>query len=113
MSIQALETIDRVVAGGGDADDVLRAVVGVLAGEPKIGWAGIRFLENGELVLGPSAGTPDEARRHPTAIAYRGEPVGELIVDGLAEQSTLDRVAVLIAAYVLLGWDTGGDAWEP
>jgi hypothetical protein len=113
MSTQALEAIDRVVASGGDADDVLRAVVEVLAAEPEIAWAGIRFLEDGELVLGPSAGTSDETRRHPTAIAYRGESVGELVIDGVAEQSSLDRIAVLISAYVLLGWDTGGNAWEP
>ena len=108
-----LEEIDRVVAQGGDADDVLRAVVAVLAAEPEIAWAGIRFLEAGELVLGPAAGAPNESQRHTTPIAYRDDPVGELVIDGDAEQLLLDQVATRISSYVLLGWDTGGDAWEP
>jgi hypothetical protein len=113
MSPSSLEAVDRVVGEGGDADDVLRAVVAALAAEPDIAWAGIEFLEAGELVLGPSAGLPDETRRWVTTIAYRGEAVGELVIDGAAEQSSLDRVAMLISEYVLLGWDTGGNAWEP
>jgi hypothetical protein len=113
MSPGSLEAVDRVVDEGGDADDVLRAVVAALAAEPDIAWAGIEFLEAGELVLGPSAGLPDETRRRVTTIAYRGELVGELVVDGLVEQSLLDHVAASISEYVLLGWDTGGHAWEP
>ena len=113
MSAGALAEIDRVVAGGGDADDVLRAVVAALAAEPGIEWAGITFLEAGELVLGPSAGSPDEARRHVTPIAYRGDPIGELVVDGAAEPTSLARVAASLSEYVLLGWDTGGTVWEP
>ena len=113
MSPGSLEAVDRVVGEGGDADDVLRAVVAALAAEPDIAWAGIEFLEAGELVLGPSAGSSDKTRRRVTTIAYRDESVGELVIDGVAEQSSLDRVAVLISEYVLLGWDTGGNAWEP
>jgi hypothetical protein len=105
--------VDQIVSAGGEADDVLRAVVAALAAEPGISWAGIRFLEAGEFVLGPSAGSPEETKRATTAIAYRGDPVGELVVDGAADQATLDDVASAISAYVLLGWDTGGSAWEP
>ena len=111
--ISALKAVDRVVGDGGDADDVLRAVVAALAAEPEITWAGIEFLEAGELVLGPSAGLPDETRRRIAPIAYRGEPVGELVVDGVGDQSSLEDVATRISEYVLLGWDTGGSAWEP
>lgn len=110
---RALKNIDRVVAEGGDADDVLRAIVATLVTEPEITWAGIRFLEGGELVLGPAAGTPDETHRHATPIAFRDDLVGELVVDGTAAQPLLDRIAMQISAYVLLGWDTGGDAWVP
>ena len=113
MSASVLAEIDRVVAGGGDADDVLRAVVAALAAEPGVKWVGITFLEAGELVLGPSAGSPDEGRRHVTPIAYRGDPVGELVVDGAAKPTSLAQVAAAISDYVLLGWDTGGTAWEP
>jgi len=113
MSPSQLDAVERIVEAGGEADDVLRAVVAALAAEPGISWAGIRFLEAGELVLGPSAGSPDETRRTATAIAYRGDAVGELVVDGSADPTTLDAVATSISAYVLLGWDTGGSAWEP
>ena len=39
--------------------------------------------------------------------------VGELAVDGNADNVYLGRVAETIAAYVLLGWDTGGVSWDP
>jgi hypothetical protein len=113
VSSGALEALDRILDQGGDVDDVLRAAVGALLAEPSIAWAGIRFLEEGELVLGPSSGEPDETRRLTTPIAYRGDVVGELVVDGEAEAAFCDRFALLISAYVLLGWDTGGEAWVP
>ena len=55
-----LEALDRVLNRGGDADDVLRAVVEIVAG--PFAWAGILFREDGRLVLGPQAGEPDESR---------------------------------------------------
>jgi putative methionine-R-sulfoxide reductase with GAF domain len=113
VSTRALEALDRILNRGGDADDVLRAVVGVLAEEPGIAWAGIAFLDEGELVLGPEAGVPEEARRTRIPITYQGNLVGELWVDGDAEQAFLERVAVLVSAHVLIGWDTRGERWEP
>jgi hypothetical protein len=113
MRSRALEALDRVLNRGGDADEVLRAAVGVLAAEPGISWAGVFLRERDGLVLGPHAGEPQEQRRIRTPIAYRGDPVGELAVDGEAEQAFLDRFALLISAHALLGWDTGGQAWEP
>ena len=113
MSARALEAVERILDGGGDSDDVLRAVVATLADEPDIAWAGIRFLERGTLVQGPEAGSPDESRRGRTRVVYQGDPVGELAVDGGLERACRERVAELIAAHVLLGWDTGGEAWEP
>jgi len=113
MSSRALEALDRILNRGGDADDVLRAVVAVLVKEPGIGWAGVFFLEGGELVLGPQAGEADPARRVRTPIAFRGDPVGDLAIDGEAAAAFLERVATLISAHVLLGWDTGGEAWQP
>ena len=59
----ALETVDRILNRGGDADDVLRQVVAVLHENAGYPWAGIFFLEAGELALGPEAGTPNESRR--------------------------------------------------
>jgi hypothetical protein len=113
MSARSLAAIDRIVARGGDVDDVLREIVELLAAEPGITWAGISFREGGELSLGPQAGTADATDHVRTSIVYDGDVVGELAVDGDADDVFLARVAETIAAYVLLGWDTGGVSWEP
>ena len=109
----ALEAVDRILNRGGDADDVLREVVAALVEQGGCTWAGIAFVEEGSLVLGPEAGAADEDRRERFEIAYRGDKVGELWVDGVPDPGLLERVAVLVSAHVLLGWDTGGERWEP
>jgi hypothetical protein len=113
MSTRALEALDRILDRSDDADEVLRGTVGVLADEPGVRWAGIAFLEGDELVLGPEAGEPDERRRARVPIVFQGAPVGELWVDGEADRELLERVAVLVSAHVLIGWDTRGEAWQP
>jgi len=113
VSTHVVEEIDRIIGLGGDADDVLRAVVAELAREPGVDWAGILFLEEGVLVLGPEAGVADPARRVGVPVSYQDVVVGELAVAGDVEQELLDRVATSISTHVLLGWDTGGEAWEP
>ena len=105
-------SVEEIVAAGGDADDVLRAVVAELV-EGGCAWAGIWFVEGKRLELGPEAGTPDESRRVQVPIRFREERVGELGVDGTAEAAFVERVAALISPYVLLGWDTGGETWTP
>jgi hypothetical protein len=111
--VSLLDAVDRAVAGAGDADDVLRAVVDLLAAEGDVQWAGIRFAERDKLVLGPSAGTPDETGAKAVPIAYRGDRVGELEIHGDIDPEVLAGVADRLSPYVLLGWDTGGEAWEP
>jgi hypothetical protein len=113
MSAEALAAVEQALAGSADADEALRAVVGRLAAERGVSWAGIAFVEEGELVLGPSAGTPDTARRILATVCYKGSLVGELWVDGDADPAFLQAVADRISAHVLLGWDTGGEAWDP
>ena len=113
MSSRALEALDRILNRSGDADDVLRASVEVLADEPGITWAGIAFLEDADLVVGPQAGEPDPAARTRVPIVFQGSNVGELWVDGVAERAFLERVALLVSAHVLIGWDTGGEPGEP
>jgi hypothetical protein len=108
-----LERIGEIVERGGEPDDVLRRAAAALAAEPGVTWAGIAFLEQGVLVLGPAAGRPDESHRAHVSISYQGDPVGELRVDGKMDQADLERAAALLAPYVLIGWDTGGEAWEP
>jgi hypothetical protein len=113
MSTRALEALDRVLNRSDDADDVLRDVVRLLVDEAAIDWAGIFFLDEGNLVLGPEAGAADESRRIRTPIVYGDRTVGELAVDGDVDPALLARVSTLISAHVLLGWDTGGERWEP
>jgi putative methionine-R-sulfoxide reductase with GAF domain len=105
-----IEAIDRIVNRGGDADDVLRDVVSVLSRQYE--WVGIYLVEGDGLVLGPSHGTvPDKEARVP--VVYEGRRVGELSVSDDADRAFLERVAVLISQYCLVGWDTGGEAWNP
>ncbi len=108
-----LDEIDRILELGDDPDDALRAVVASLVRQPGIAWAGILFLENGALVLGPEAGAPEPAHRIEVPVLYQGAVVGALAVDGEADAAGLERVAALISTHVLLGWDTRGEAWEP
>jgi len=113
MTSDALPAVDAPLADAPDADEALRATVRILAEQPGIVWAGIAFVETTGLVLGPSAGAPDEARRTLVAVCYKEETVGELQVDGEANRAFLEQVAERISAHVLLGWDTAGEAWEP
>jgi len=113
VSSRALDELDRVLREQKEADDILRSTVEVLTKEPGVTWAGIAFLEDGEAALGPSAGEPNEQLRTTIPIAYRGAQVGELWVDGDIDRSLLERIAFLVSEYVLIGWDTRGEAWEP
>lgn len=108
-----LDEISRLLEQDDDADDALRRVVARVAEEIGVTWVGIAFVEDGTLTLGPSAGTPDETRRTRVPIEFHGEPVGELVADGSVVTSVLARVAELVAPYVLIGWDTGGETWQP
>ena len=94
-----------------DADDVLRGVVARLVAGGYT-WAGIFFLEDGELALGPEAGGPNESRRTHGPVLWRGERVAELAADGEGAES-LDDVAATLGEYCLVGWDTAGEAWDP
>jgi hypothetical protein len=107
------DPIEAIVARGGDADDILRDVVAALA--DRYAWAGIFFVEAGRLVLGPQAGTPDEAHRLEVPVTYNGDRIAALAVDDALEEDRrpLERVADLVAAHCLVGWDTGGEDWEP
>ena len=96
-----------------DADEVLRQTVAELAAADGCSWAGVFFVEGDELVLGPEAGTPDEARRTRVPVTWRGDRVAELAVDGAADVARLEQVAAEIADLCLVGWDTGGEDWEP
>lgn len=53
-------------------------------------------------------------------ISYEGRVVAEIDIDsdtpatfGEDDRRFLERVALLISPYCLVGWDTGGEAWSP
>jgi hypothetical protein len=110
----ALEAIERILTRSDDADEVLRDVVAALHSDYS--WVGISFVEEGELVLGPALGEQTvEPTRMP--ISYENQVVAELGVIAVEidpdDRAFLERVALLIAPYCLVGWDTGGEAWSP
>jgi hypothetical protein len=111
--VSALEAVDRAIGRGGDADDVLRAVVAALVTEGGCDWAGILFVENGELVLGPEAGAQRAEARAQVPVEFQGDRIAELVADGCDDPEALDRVAARIAEWCLVGWDTGGVPWDP
>jgi hypothetical protein len=95
-----------------DADEQLRQTVSELAAREGCTWAGIFFAEEGSLVLGPEAGTPEPERRAAVPVLWRGTRVAELAVDGSVERADLEAVAEGIADLCLVGWDTGGEMWQ-
>jgi hypothetical protein len=95
-----------------DADEQLRAVVSDLAAREDCAWAGIYFVEEDRLVLGPESGTPDQSRRSTVPVLWRGGRVAELAVDGELDPAELESVAAAIADLCLVGWDTGGEVWQ-
>ena len=78
---------------GGDADDILRQVVAALHDDAGYAWAGIFFVEEGDLVARPAR---RHARRSRAARASRstwqGDRIAELAVDDAPEEDrTLPR----------------------
>jgi hypothetical protein len=94
-----------------DADEQLRETVSELAAREGCTWAGIFFVEEDSLVLGPEAGAPHEAHRTAVPVLWRDTRVAELAVDGEIDSTELRAVAARIADLCLVGWDTGGETW--
>jgi hypothetical protein len=105
--------VEELVEEGAEADEVLRGVVETLRERGGYAWAGIFFVEQEQLVLGPNEGEPDERSRRSVPVRWQGERVAELAVDGGASdhEAVLARIAELVAAHCLVGWDTGGEPW--
>ena len=73
----ALEAIDRILKGGGDADEILRDVVATLDERfDHYSWIGIYLVEGDDLVLGPWHG--------PEATEHTRIPVGHGICGAAA-----------------------------
>jgi hypothetical protein len=107
-----LETVQRLVGADEDADDILRAVVGALVESGTASWAGISFVEGGDLVLGPQAGTPEPEARTAVPVVYEGTQVADLAADRCTDSALLAGIADLVVLQCLVGWDTGGVPWD-
>ncbi len=95
-----------------DADEQLRQTVSELAAREGCVWAGIFFVEEDDLVLGPEAGAPDPEQRVSVPVTWRGTRVAELAADGDVDPAELGAIAERIADLCLVGWDTGGEVWQ-
>jgi len=72
--------IEALLDRGGDADGVLREAVAVLHELGGYSWVGISFVEDGDLVLGPSAG--QQASTPVTLpISYDQKVVAEVVAE--------------------------------
>ncbi len=111
----ALDAVERILNRGGDADDLLRAIVAVLHERiPHFTWVGIAFMEEGKLQLGPESGGGD-GEELSALVTFEGAPVAELLVRRTAtadDEPFLQRVATLVSPYCLVGWDTQGVPWS-
>jgi hypothetical protein len=109
----ALEGIERVLNRGGEADDVLRQVVAILH-ERLDRFVRISFVESDGLVPGPALGEASATTAFP--ITFQGSRVADLEAGGDLtddDRALLERVAILVSPYALVGWDTLGEEWTP
>ena len=109
-----VSTIQAIVDGAEEADQILLGTIAHLAERYNSG-VGLRFVEEGVFSDGPWAGaTGSVATQVP--IAYDDELVGEFVVSTPLDddaRATFEAVALIIADYCLVGWDIGGEDWEP
>lgn len=111
MTGTALPAVEQALAGA-DPDDVLRAVVRALVEHEACAWAGVLFVEDGELILGPASGNPDPETRAQLPVVFQDDRVAELVADGCDDPALLEQVAAILGPYCLVGWDTGGLPWD-
>jgi hypothetical protein len=116
----AIASIEQIVAHEPEADQILReAVVALYEHIPGVRSVAVAFVESGALAPGPIAGDPITSEPAVTVpVLYERRPVAELWIAGGSapddgDQVMLVRVCELLSPYCLVGWDTGGEAWEP
>ncbi len=104
--------MEALVAEGGEADALLREAVRILAS--GVPFVAIEFVEEGGIVGGPRAGEETAAVER-VPVLYDGTRVADLVAGGAAaaDFEALGRCAELLAPWCLVGWDMGGEPWEP
>jgi hypothetical protein len=113
------DQVGAIVDGGEEADEILRASLAAVHEAAGAPWSAIGFVEEREMVVGPLAGRAPEGTPVPALvvpIVYRGDTVAGLWFGSETPReldADLSRVAALLAPYCLVGWDTGGEDWNP
>ena len=110
----AIEAIERIVNRESEADEILRQSVATIAKRFDT-FCGIRFVEDGGMLDGPSGGAYAEPQAV-VPITYDDSSIAEIALGTPLEEDdrdTFDRIAKLLSPFCLVGWDTGGEAWNP
>ncbi|MCX6411984.1 MAG: hypothetical protein NTZ81_06495 [Actinobacteria bacterium] len=85
--------IEQILERSEEADQILLGTIAALSSHYGTG-VGIRFIEEG----------------------YDGELVAMLVTPATLDTSAIEtwqQVANLVSAFCLVGWDIGGEDWEP
>ena len=113
------DQVQAIVDSGEEADEILRESLAVLHEAGGAPWSAIVFVEEREMAVGPLLGAAPEGTPVPALtvpITYRGDTVAGLWFGSETPReldADLSRVAAMLAPYCLVGWDTGGESWEP
>ena len=111
--------VQDVIDGGEEADEILRASLTAVHEAAGALWSAIAFVEEREMAVGPLLGVAPDGTPVPALtvpIVYRGDTVAGLWFGSETPReldADLSRVAAMLAPYCLVGWDTGGESWEP
>jgi hypothetical protein len=117
--VSLTDQVQAIVDGGQEADEILRASLAAVHEGVGAPWSAIAFVEERRMAAGPLAGQPPGGVPVPEMIfpiAYRGETIAALWFGSETPRgldADLERVAALLAPYCLVGWDTGGERWDP
>ena len=98
-SSDLFDAVQQIADRGGEATDVLQAVVATIVERGGATWAAVFFYDEGEVIVGPHAGAAEPGERREAPIVVDGAHVAQLTVDGLDDQQLIERVAVLNARY--------------
>ncbi len=110
----AVEAIERIINRESEADEILRQSVATIAKRFET-FCGIRFVEDGGMIDGPSGGDYAEPQSV-VSITYDDSSIAEIALGMPLEEEdrdAFDRIAKLLSPFCLVGWDTGGEAWNP
>ncbi len=107
-------TIEQILERSEEADQILLGTIAALSAHYATG-VGIRFIEEGSFSDGPWVGEAGVVTTE-VEVRYDGELVALLVTPASLDEdarTTWEQVADLISAFCLVGWDIGGEDWEP